>query len=49
MNNIMRQQKYLKKQNYSAISAIVILPCNKILQIFKFVEVETSSGVTCFP
>jgi hypothetical protein len=41
-------KKYLKKQNCCSISAIVVFSCNKILQIFKFVDVETSSGVTCF-
>jgi hypothetical protein len=49
INNIMTQQKnYLKKQNCRLIFAIVVLPYNKILQIFKFVDVETSIGVTYF-
>jgi hypothetical protein len=39
----------LKKENCRSIIAIVVLPCNKILQIFKFVDAETSSGIICFP
>jgi hypothetical protein len=48
VNNRMTQ-KYLKKQNCRLIFAVVILPCHKILQILKFVDVETSSGVRYFP
>jgi hypothetical protein len=46
----MTQQKILEKTKLSFnFWYSCFIPCNKILQIFKFVDVETSSGVTCFP
>jgi hypothetical protein len=45
----MTQQKISDFQNCRSISAIVVLPCNKILQIIKFVDVETSTCVIQTP
>jgi hypothetical protein len=47
----MTQQKIFEKNKnvVQFLLYIVVLPCNKILQIYKFVYVETSSGVTYFP